>query len=91
MTYHCSVYSEKTPDSGQSNCTKHVEFNSKNKFEKLVHLVGIIIRIWGMFVQTVGRDDFLAFRKRAEVYERPETLQTSFSVVTLQNPTILVV
>ena len=27
------------------NCPKHVEFYSKNKFEKLVHLVGFIIRI----------------------------------------------
>jgi len=34
----------KTPDDGQMNCPKHVEFNSKNKFEKLVHLVGFIIR-----------------------------------------------
>ena len=23
---------------------KHIEFHSKNKFEKLVHLVGVIIR-----------------------------------------------
>ena len=35
----------KTPDDGQRNCPKHVEFYSKNKFEKLVHLVGFIIRI----------------------------------------------
>ena len=34
-----------TPDDGQRNCPKHVEFYSKNKFEKLVHLVGFIIRI----------------------------------------------
>jgi hypothetical protein len=34
----------KTPDDGQRNCLKHVEFHSKNKFEKLVHLVGFIIR-----------------------------------------------
>jgi len=27
------------------NCPKHVDFDSKNKFEKLVHLVGFIIRI----------------------------------------------
>jgi hypothetical protein len=33
-----------TPDDGQRNCPKHVEFNSKNKFEKLVHLVAFIIR-----------------------------------------------
>jgi hypothetical protein len=34
----------KTPDDGQRNCPKHVEFHSNNKFEKLVHLVGFIIR-----------------------------------------------
>jgi len=28
------------------NCPKHVEFYPKNKFEKLVHLVGFIIRIY---------------------------------------------
>ena len=39
--YHCCVY----PDDGQRNCLKHVEFQSKNKFEKLVHLVGFIIRL----------------------------------------------
>jgi len=32
----------KTLDDGQ----KHVEFYSKNKFEKLVHLVGFTIRIY---------------------------------------------
>ena len=34
-----------TPDDGQKTCWKHVELYSKNKFEKLVHLVGFIIRI----------------------------------------------
>jgi len=34
------------PDDGQRNCLKCVEFYSKNKFEKLVHLVGFIIRIY---------------------------------------------
>ena len=34
----------KTPDNGQRNCPKHVEFQFKNKFEKLVDLVGFIIR-----------------------------------------------
>jgi hypothetical protein len=32
-----------TPDAGQKTCPKHVEFYSKNKSEKLVHLVGFII------------------------------------------------
>jgi len=35
-----------TPDDGQINCPKHVEFCSKNKSEKLAHLVGFIIRIY---------------------------------------------
>jgi hypothetical protein len=34
----------KTSNDGRRNCPKHVEFHSKNKFEKLVHLVGFIIR-----------------------------------------------
>ena len=29
---------------GQRNCAKYVEFYSKNKFQKIVHLVGFIIR-----------------------------------------------
>jgi len=36
----------KTPDDGQRSCLKHVEFYSKNKFEKLIHLDGFIIRIY---------------------------------------------
>jgi len=43
---------EKTPDDGQRNCPKHVEFYSKNKFKKLVRLVGFITRIYrGVFRQ----------------------------------------
>jgi len=34
----------KTPDDGQRNCPKHVEYHSKDKFEKLVCLVGFITR-----------------------------------------------
>jgi len=42
------MYTVKTPDDGQRNCPKHVEFCSKNKFEKLIHLFGFILRI-GVF------------------------------------------
>ena len=35
----------KTPDDGQRNCPKHVEFYSQNKSEKLVHVVGFIITV----------------------------------------------
>ena len=42
--YYCRVYVQrKTPDDRQRNCPKHIEFYSKNKFEKFVHLVGFII------------------------------------------------
>jgi len=41
MTHTIAVY-----DDGQRNCPKHVEFHSKNKIEKLVHLVGFVIRIY---------------------------------------------
>jgi hypothetical protein len=40
----------KSPDDRQRNCPKHVKFYSKNKFEKLAHLVGFIIRIFGDLV-----------------------------------------
>jgi len=46
MTYTTATVQWKTPYDGQRNCPKHVEFYSKNKFEKLVHLVGFIIRIY---------------------------------------------
>jgi len=36
----------KTPDDRQRNCPKYVEFYSKDKFEKLVHLIAFIIRIY---------------------------------------------
>jgi len=31
-----------TPDDGHKTCSKHVEFCSKNKFEKLLRLVGVV-------------------------------------------------
>jgi len=43
------------PDDGQRKCPKHVEFYSKNEFEKLVHLVGFIVRIYtSMSIAVVG-------------------------------------
>jgi len=44
LTYTIAVCTVKNSDDGQRNCPKHVDFYSKNKFEKLVHLVGFIIR-----------------------------------------------
>jgi len=59
MTYTIAVCMVKTPDDGQRNCPKHVEFYSKNKFEKLVHLVGFIRRMchnaWSSECQIHGK------------------------------------
>jgi len=44
MKYTIAVCTVKTPDDGWRNCPKHVEFYSKNKFEKLVQLGGFIIK-----------------------------------------------
>ena len=40
----------KTPDDRQRSCPKHVEFYSKVKFEKLVHLVSFIVRMCNVAV-----------------------------------------
>ena len=44
MTYTIAVCTVKAPNDLQRNCPKHVEFYSRNKCEKLVHLFGFIIR-----------------------------------------------
>ena len=46
MTYTIAVCRVKTPDDGQRNCPKHIEFYSKHKFEKFVYLVCFIISIY---------------------------------------------
>ena len=45
MTYTIAVRTVKISSDGQRNCPKRVEFHSRNKFEKLVHLVGVTIGI----------------------------------------------
>ena len=46
MAYtYCCVYIARLLMMDKRNCSKHVEFCSKNKFVKLVHLVGVIIRL----------------------------------------------
>ena len=37
---------KKNPDDGQRNCPKHVQFYSRNKFGKLVHLFVSIIMVY---------------------------------------------
>jgi len=46
MVYVIQVLLNATLDDGQTDCPKHVDSYSKNKFEILVHLVDFIIRIY---------------------------------------------
>jgi hypothetical protein len=64
VIYHCCVYSEKTPDDVQRNCPKHVEFPSKNKFEKLVHLVGFVIGNGECYFSFMSQNLQISGRKR---------------------------
>jgi hypothetical protein len=66
MTY---IIAKFTPDDGQRNCPKCVEFHFQNKFEKLVHLVGFIIR---KFVTMHGHMNVKNNRKRQETEIFPE-------------------
>jgi hypothetical protein len=71
----------KTPDDGHSNCPKHVEFHSNNKFEKLVHLFGFIIR--KKVLQMAGK--ILQFLS----WIWPHVLNTHFSDLSLSPYTFL--
>jgi len=64
----------KTPDDGQRNCPKHIEFYSKNKSEKLVHLVGFIIRRY--------KSNFQIFEKKRCSDKYMYTVSASFSFST---------
>jgi len=46
MTYTTAVCTVKNSWRWTQELSEHAEFYSKNKFEKLVHLVGFIIRIY---------------------------------------------
>ena len=65
--YHCCVYSGKTLDDGQRNCLNHVEFYSKNKSEKLVCLVGFIIRINHDARSAERQTRFISYRSNTSV------------------------
>jgi len=56
---HKLCVQHKTPDDGQRNCPKHVEFYSKNKFEKLVHL--LLLQLYNSFVSFGLLDYFFPF------------------------------
>jgi hypothetical protein len=53
-----------TPDDGQSNCPKHVEFLDKNKFGKLVRLL-ILLQRDIIFTLTVWYSIHIISAKRA--------------------------
>jgi len=78
------MYSENTPDDGQWNCPKHVEHPSKNKYEKLVHLVGFSIRkksstFWQILHQ----------EKLPDSYNKCNRIPESYSNISLKKKNLL--
>jgi len=65
-----------TPDDGQRNFPKHVEFYSKNKFDKLVNLVGFIIRIYHVSRSSECKK-ITAIRSTADVKNRANNIYLS--------------
>jgi hypothetical protein len=60
----------KIHDDRQGNCPKHVEFHSKNKFEKLTYLVGFIMR--NIFCSLYPSNVFLLVRTLLFVGKKPQ-------------------
>jgi len=77
--YHCVCVQWKTPDDGQRNCPKHVEFYSKNKFEKLVPLVCFIVIIdsihW-IFITTQAEQHQCRSQNQYNNTDTTQTVQT---------------
>ena len=73
----------KTPDDGQRNCPKHVEFHSKYTFEKSVHVVGFVIRNlsrctvrWTSNANEIITHAFL-FPEIQYIYDMPSSVSTA--------------
>ena len=89
----------KTPDDGQRNCPKHAEFYSRNKFEKLVHLIGFIIRnvilsrrptAWSLNKQHMREVSQRSHRQRAKMCKPthdPSTLKLKYAIWNSTSPT----
>ena len=76
----------KTPDDVQRNCLKHVEFYSKNKFQKLVHLVGFIIRIYHD-ARSPERQSGWGITPLCFVYPRMAQISSTILLVVVQTTT----
>ena len=74
------MYGGKSPDDGQRNCPKPVEFYSKNEFEKLVHLVGFITRTTALLciIYTPTCFDILHHHQSVTNTVRPKSFGTDF-------------
>jgi hypothetical protein len=85
----------KTPDDGQRNCPKHVESHSKNKCEKLVDMVGLIIRIlalctftWTSNLFPLSNVGYVYYRQMVSLYRR--MLKKVFDILIKKRPLIMI-
>jgi hypothetical protein len=75
----------KTPDDGQRNCPKHVELHFKNKFEKLVHPVGFIVRNLTRCTVTWTSNSTLKYAT-ARIFKTADTLILFYLLVCWELP-----
>ena len=68
-----------TPDDGQTDCPKYVEFHSKNKFEKLVHLVGFVKRIEVYVFNARALKMFYIYNQQMHIYKYVQPHFTLFN------------
>ena len=71
----------KTPDDEQRNFPKHVEFYSKNKFEKSVHLFGFII---GNIKRNVWLTDLRSYYGQCVYRVAQKNVCTFYSSISLE-------
>ena len=83
MTYTIAVCTVKNSWWWTENCSKRVKFYSKNKFEKLVHLFGFIIRLFHD-ARSPERQIWYIFNIRLQDF-----LPSSFSLLPIQLSTEL--
>ena len=79
----------KNPYDIQRNCPKHVHFHSRNKFERLVHLVCFIIRIYHdarSHERQIHSEQFANVRNPAKFTRSHFTIKLNSTLVSLCAP-----
>jgi hypothetical protein len=91
MAYTIAVCTVKTPDDGQRNCPKLVEFHFKKQFEKLGNQAGFIMRNYIYIYNFCGHVTFFRLAKTAVVNLSVPAVQFGYfhSTITMEKQTVI--